>query len=167
MRIQTFRTFAILIFTTLLSFSVMAKNNSQSNIKMGSVNKDNLSAKLYFGADFMVPSDSFSIGIGFDNVGLYGGNGATNTYGNYTLGGQVKLGYSFKSLINYPIVIKADVGYGVTQYYKNNYYGTQYGINLEGKLYKLLGAGVGYKSIDTGTELGTTNNVLIYLSLRL
>lgn len=154
------------IFTLLLlSFVLLANENSLGNIKIGVTSSNEQSTNVYFGADFMAPSEAFSFGVGFDIVGLDGGGGSTNSYGNYTLGGQIKVAYSLKSLINLPLVLKADAGYGVTQFYKKNYWGYQYGANLETKLYKSLGVGVGYKKIDTDTVLGKTDNYLFYLSL--
>ncbi|MDD3475391.1 MAG: hypothetical protein PHI38_00835 [Sulfurimonas sp.] len=155
----------ILALLLLLPFVILANENSLSNIKMGAVSSQHQSTNLYFGADFIIPSNDFSFGVGFDIVGLDGGGGSTDTYGNYTLGGQLKVAYSLKSLIDLPVILKADVGYGVTRFYKENYWGYQYGTNLEVKLYKNFGAGVGYKMIDTDTVLGKTDNYLVYLSL--
>lgn len=124
------------------------------------------SDRLYFGFDLMIPSEKLSFGIGLDFVGLNsGGTRDTNANGNYTLGLQGKIGYNMKGLTSLPVLLKAGAGYGVTQYYKNNSYGWQYTLNVEAKLYKWLGAGLGYKKIDTRTEIGITDNYLLYFSV--
>jgi hypothetical protein len=155
-----------LLFYLLISTSLFAGPNDIGSFKVGLVSSDHSNDKLYFGADWMMPSSKFTLGLGFDFVGIQsGGSRETNANGNYTLGTQMKAGYNFNELVGFPVALKSGIGYGVTQYYKDNYYGWQYDIGLEAKLYKVLGAGVSYKRIDTNTEIGITDNYLFYFSI--
>jgi len=155
-----------LLIYLLLTTYLFAGPDEMGSFKIGLAHSNTSKHdKLYFGADWMIPSSKFSLGLGFDFVGMNsGGSQEINANGNYTLGVQMKAGYNFNELTGLPIALKSGLGYGVTQYYKNNYYGLQYDLSLETKLYKDIGAGVSYKRIDTNTEIGITDNYLFFFS---
>ena len=95
--------------------------------------------KPYFGIDFMGSIDtlspSFFLGVGFDLVGIDGVVTSSDTYGNYTLSPQLKVGYSLSELVGWNINLKADYGYGVSRWEQKNYWGSQYSAALEIKLF--------------------------------
>ena len=137
-----------------------------TNVKLGiaqsNTQLENETDNLYFGADLMFDSKGFSFGIGFDYIGLQSNR---NSSSNYIAAPQIKVGYNLEELTTLPILLKADVGYGVTRYEDENHWQAQYGGSIEIKLYKGLGAGIGYKYVDTDTRLGEVDNTMAYLSL--
>jgi len=54
---------------------------------------------------------------------------------NYVLGLQLKAGYTLNSLIGYPVDLKAGVGYGVTRLIDTNFFGMQYEVSVDVKIY--------------------------------
>lgn len=114
---------------------------------------DNGKTKISFGGDLMVPLrvvPYLFVGIGADFVGIDGYSSRTEPYRNYTLGGQLKIGYSLASLIHWNVNLKAEGGYGVTRYTSTNNWGSQYGASIDTKIYSSFGVGYKYKHVNMG-----------------
>lgn len=104
------------------------------------------------------------VGAGFDFVGI-DGYSANELFGNYTLGAQLKIGYSLESLINWRVNLKAGYGYGVTRYASTNNGGSQYEMGIDSKLYKTLGVGYKYKHVDMGIGNASYDANIVYAEL--
>lgn len=106
---------------------------------------------IYSGIDIFSKTNQYDIayGIGFDITGL-GTTGQSSL--NYTMASQLKLGYSFYYILQYPVHIKAELGYGATRFYDKNYWGSQYGISIDVRVYKDIGIGIKYKHVNTGVN---------------
>jgi len=161
--------------------SVHADDTSMSSVSMGlgSVRFGgdvDSSSTLHLKADgFSKVSDyGLAYGLGIDLVTLSSSNSTSsykkNSNGNYTLGLQFKLGYSLYSLINYPVHIKVEAGYGVTRFNDENKYGAQFGTSLDVAVYKDYSVGIAYKQVSTGVsgsvyDIYTSNIVFIQKSI--
>lgn len=146
--------------TMLVAGSLSASEVGMSSLMLG-VSKADYSAKEsgdskpYIGVDLMTSlakSESFHFGVGFDLVGIDGISSSSSTYGNYTLGGGLKVGYSLASLINWNVNLKADLGYGVTRWESSNYWGLQYSASLDAEIYKGWGIGYKYKHVEADVD---------------
>jgi len=137
---------------------------SKASYNYGSEGK----TKISFGGDFMMPLQvvpNLFVGIGVDIVGIDGYASATESYGNYTLGGQLKIGYSLASLIHWNVNLKAEGGYGVTRYSSTNNWGSQYGASIDTKIYSSLGVGYKYKHVNMGIGNASYNANIFYAEI--
>lgn len=143
--------------TMLLVGSLSASEVGMSSLMLGVTKADYNGAntgdsKIYIGGDLMIPlaiSEALYFGLGFDLVGLDGVSSSGSTYGNYTLGAQVKVGYCLAWLINWNVNLKADLGYGVTRWESSNYWGTQYSASVDAEIYNGWGVGYKYKHVES------------------
>ncbi|MFT7005383.1 MAG: hypothetical protein ACJAWW_002757, partial [Sulfurimonas sp.] len=159
----------ISIIVTTSSFASQKSDNTMSSIEFGltktDYNNDDLytgNSKVYFGAGIMIPlatdASALHVGVGFDLVGLDGYSSSSSTYGNYTLGAQVKIGYALAPVINWNVNLKADIGYGVTRWISSNYFGLQYSASIDAEIYNGFGIGYKYKHVNTGIGRNTFNS---------
>jgi hypothetical protein len=147
------------------------KNNGISSIKIGvskaTYNNNKIgNSKLYMALDIFTPINSIKnlyIGLGADFVGIDGYFSSTESYGNYTLGGQLKVGYSLKELINYNTNLKAYYGYGVTRYKSTNNWGMQYGASLDTEIAYGFGVGYEYKHVNMGISDTSYNTNIFFI----
>ena len=123
--------------------------------------------KVTFGGDvmpFQVWPNLF-VGAGMDLIGIDGYASANETYGNYTLGGELKIGYSLQSLIHWNVNLKAEVGYGVTRYSSTNNWGSQYGASIDTEIYSNFGVGYKYKHVNMGIGSASYNTNIFYVAV--
>ncbi|MGZ8546026.1 MAG: hypothetical protein ACXWVU_01405 [Sulfuricurvum sp.] len=111
---------------------------------------------FYNGIDMMKTLLSgFGFGAGFD-LNVWDApfqNGTDNTM--YSMGGTARLGYTFQNSYNFPLKLKAGIGYGIIKSVEDSGWGMQYEVGGEYFLYKSLGIGVKYKYAQADL-LGTT-----------
>jgi len=145
-----------LIAMAMITVGASADMYKMGGVKLGgastSVNSGTSDTGLYIGVDSFLPLvvEGLAVGWGADVVSI--GN-SVNTQGsasNYTMAGQIKLGYSLKHLINWNVNLIAEGGYGLTHIVNTNNAGAQYGAGVNVQVYKHLSVGYQYKSIDTG-----------------
>lgn len=161
---------SVAILTGSMLSASQSNNQGMTSIFMGaskaSYNKGGTGdTKVAFGTDIMVPIKivpNLYAGIGIDIVGIDGYVAYDETYGNYTLGGQLKIGYSLESLIHWDVNLKAGYGYGVTRYASTNNWGSQYEAGAETRVYKSLGVGYKYKHVNMGIGSASYNANIVY-----
>jgi len=144
-------------FMATAAFANDTAHSGMSNIEVGAGAADyngvTGSSKFYMGATAMAPIyQDIYIGIGADVLAIEGPASSSASNGNYTLAGQLKVGYSLENLINWGVHLKAEYGYGITRFGDKNYNGSQYGFSVDSRIYKNLGAGYKYKSVNTGID---------------
>lgn len=159
----------ILITASLLASSGLYADNTVRNYGLGSykLGVSNASyngagtsgSKIYTGLDYFGRDlyRGIHLGLGADCVELNGSN--------YTLGGQVKVGYSLQELTGWNAGIKADVGYGYTTGLLGNKWGVQYGASFDTEIYKRFGVGYTFKHVDTGISNVTYNANIVYMAV--
>ena len=121
---------------------------------------------LYNGVDFFSTSSSgLWIGAGFD-LNIWNAPAQnTHEYMIFSMGVTAKLGYTFHSQYNFPLKLKAGVGYGIIKSVDDSGSGMQYEAGGEYLLYKSLGIGVKYKYAEAEL-LGSTfknDSTIVYM----
>lgn len=140
-----------------------------SNTELETNSKNNNG--FYLGMDkILTYENGFGFGVGIDLNGFKTDMvGVTDGSAAYTLGGQVKVGYTFEKRFNIPLKVKAGYGYGVTRLNSSqNAWGTQYDVSAEYAVYKSIGFGVKYKSANAdlhGVNL-SVDSTIVYLSIQ-
>ena len=157
----------------VVSMSTLVSASSLSGISFGgsstSFNSEDKRGGVYVGFDgFTEPAKGFAIGIGGDvNTFKTQTNGLAKGNSAYTMGAQLKAGYTFKEEFDIPLRLKAGYGYGVSRIIDENAWGTQYDLAIEYSIYKNYGIGYKYKS--TNADLNSKDiNIkasMLYLSI--
>jgi hypothetical protein len=143
---------AAMVLTTSVSADDLKLGSVQLGVASSARGSEPSDAGPYMGGDFFMPIviDGLGIGVGFDVLTIGDAVNAQGSSDSYTMGGQIKLAYSLKSLINWDANIKGEVGYGLTHVDDTSKTGVQYGIGASVQIYKHFGIGYKYKVIDTG-----------------
>lgn len=149
-----------------------------TNLSAGEIYKG--SAYMGYSANNIEHSDTEGgVYMGFDTFKNLGngyllGFGADATIFNYKNSGasilslDAKVAYSFDTLYDVPVVLKAGVGYGIT-YFEHNAkddWGMQYSGSVEYNFYKNLGIGYKYKTreVDIGSSKFNINSSIFYIN---
>jgi hypothetical protein len=173
------KTIVSLAVTAMMASGVMANDavKGMSSVQFGAhkathSNGDTLDTNLYIGFDLMMPlafHENLYIGIGGDLLGLEGVIKNNGSYtDSYTMGGNIKIGYSLQKLVGWNINLKAEGGYGVTRLIDENYWGSQYSAGIDVGLYKSLAVGYKYKFVNVKSAIipDYTSNI-VYLQIAL
>lgn len=143
---------------TTLCVSTFADQGNLFGVQIGyssnqvttSSTKEEKGAGVYINYDFLGMNNSrsgFGFGMGFDINAWNPANtsGISDGQSMYTMGGTVKLGYTFEEQYNVPLKLKGGVGYGLLDVGVHNAWGLQYEGSMEYAFYKGTAIGVKYK----------------------
>jgi hypothetical protein len=144
--------FTLSLTSLLLSSALLAQDSGNlSSYHLGYSSNDlsynESQGGFYNSIDFFNTSASgLGIGIGAD-LNIW--NSSSNTYTRkttmFSMGGMLKMGYTFQNRFNIPLRLKAGVGYGVIKSVDDSGWGMQYDAGGEYLVYRSLGVGVKYK----------------------
>jgi len=169
-----------MLTTTAMAYSADGESaNSMSSIDFGygktsfdtltndSINTYSLTYNFMATDALTFLPEGFGVGAGF-NFDVISGSEIPDAFS--TIGGELKIGYTFNKKFNIPVYLRAGAGYGYT--YNSNTVlrggGFQWSTDATVRIYKKFGVGVRYRSLSPNFSdgLGDENfkSVMGYVS---